>query len=159
MAICARASRKSWPVATATRFGEAARSAGVAGWVGGCRVQSRTLPVPPPGRRPGSFRRETGSPLYLTGDWLALARSPPVPPRFAQQSWATLAPKGEGARRDSTARQTDAPPALAALPRDSEMTRIAGQRGELLGRRRSMACLRRNGDGCTMTGWDSDQPL
>ena len=30
-------------------------------------------------------------PLYLTGDWLALARSPPVPPRSAQQSWATLA--------------------------------------------------------------------
>ena len=48
-------------------------------------------------------------PLYLTGDWLALARSPPVPPRFAQQSWATLAPKGEGERQDSTARQTGAP--------------------------------------------------
>jgi hypothetical protein len=37
-------------------------------------------------------------PLYLTGAWFALAHKPPVPPRFAQQSWATLAPKSEGAR-------------------------------------------------------------
>jgi hypothetical protein len=35
------------------------------------------------------------SSIYLTGDWLALARSPPVPPRFAQQSWAALAPRSE----------------------------------------------------------------
>jgi len=39
-----------------------------------------------------------GLPLYLTGAWFALAHKPPVPPRFAQQSWATLAPKSEGAR-------------------------------------------------------------
>ncbi len=63
--------------------------------------------------------RACPGPLYLTGDWLALARSPPVPPRFAQQSWATLAPKGEGARRDSTARQTDAP----------QVTKTVGERG------------------------------
>jgi hypothetical protein len=47
----------------------------------------------------GEGRRDVTAstcPLYLTGDWLALARSPPVPPRFAQQSWATLAPKSEG---------------------------------------------------------------
>jgi hypothetical protein len=48
-------------------------------------------------------------PLYLPGDWFALGRSPPVPPRSAQQNWARLGPKGEGARQDSTARQTDTP--------------------------------------------------
>jgi hypothetical protein len=45
-------------------------------------------------------RRQNGTgpqPLYLPGAWFALAHKPPVPPRFAQQSWATLAPKGEGA--------------------------------------------------------------
>ena len=31
------------------------------------------------------------SPVYFAGDWLALARNPPVPPRSAQQSWAALA--------------------------------------------------------------------
>jgi len=31
-------------------------------------------------------------PLYLTGAWLASARTPPVPPRYARQSRATLAP-------------------------------------------------------------------
>jgi hypothetical protein len=36
-------------------------------------------------------------PLYLTGAWFALAHKPQVPPRSAQQSWATLAPKSEGA--------------------------------------------------------------
>jgi hypothetical protein len=35
--------------------------------------------------------RQDSVSLYLTGDWLAFARSPPVPPRYAQQSWATLA--------------------------------------------------------------------
>ena len=30
-------------------------------------------------------------PWHLTGAWFALAHKPPVPPRSAQQSWATLA--------------------------------------------------------------------
>jgi hypothetical protein len=36
-------------------------------------------------------------PLYLTGAWLASARTPPVPPRYARQSRATLAPISGGA--------------------------------------------------------------
>ena len=53
---------------------------------------------PPPATASPLASLGLAKPLYLTGDWLALARSPPVPPRFAQQSWATLAPKSEGAR-------------------------------------------------------------
>ncbi len=66
-----------------------------------------TLPVPPPGRWPGSFRRETGSPLPAS---LRSATSPPVgrfgtctpypcPRGFAAPSPASLRCAGRGGFR------------------------------------------------------------
>jgi hypothetical protein len=68
----------------------------------------------PPSLRPAKlgYARD-----YFTGDWLALARSPPVPPRSAQQSWATLATilRGTGSLLLAVPRSPLAPPSKAGL--------------------------------------------
>ncbi len=48
-----------------------------------------TLPVPPPGRMPGSFRRETGSPCYGSAD---------VSPRISMLGGAATAPHRDSPR-------------------------------------------------------------
>ena len=74
---------------------------------------------PPPATPAPLAALGLAKPWHLTGAWFALAHKPPVPPRSAQQSWATLARETGRWSEKCTPRQTiqpsrDGPPPARA---------------------------------------------